>query len=132
VIANLSTHVIPRLNVDPPFGFRGVYDPDKADAALQNYPVQPVLMVLGEEDVGDKDRDDEPAALEQGRTRLDRGMNTFHAAQAAVTAHGWQLQWKLIELAGVGHSAAEVFGSRQVKAAIRSSLSKREENTVRS
>lgn len=132
MIANPSTHVIPSLNVDPPRGFRGVYDPDNADAALQNYLIQPVLMVLGEEDVGDKDRDDEPAALEQGRTRLDRGMNTFHAVQAAVTAHGWQLQWKLIELPGVGHSTAEVFGSRQVKAAIRSSLSKREENTVSS
>lgn len=62
VIANPSTHVIPSQNVDPPLGFRGVYDVDKADAALQNYLIQPVLMVLGEEDVGDKDRD-EPAAL---------------------------------------------------------------------
>jgi hypothetical protein len=128
IVANPSTHVQPSLGIEPPFGFKGIYGPDKAEAALRNYLAQHVTMVLGEEDLGDKDRDDEPAALQQGTTRYERGMNTFHAAQAAAAAHGWPLQWRLIQLPGVGHSNRDVFKSREVKAAIRSAMSARPDN----
>ena len=120
VIANPSTHVLPSTEIGAPFGFAGVYDKQESETALRNYLAQPVIMVLGKEDVGDKDRDDEPAALQQGKTRYERGMNTFRSAQAAAAAHNWPFQWKLIELSNVGHSAGDVFNSRQVKAAIRS------------
>lgn len=122
VIANPSTHVVPSLDIDPPFGFKRVYAPDHELQALQDYLAQPVILVLGKDDVGDKDRDDEPAAVQQGKTRYQRGMNTFHAAQAVAAAHAWTLQWKLIELPGVSHSAGEVFGSKQVKQALRDAL----------
>lgn len=131
VIANPSTHVLPSLEVEPPFGFRGVYDPGKAEAALRDYLAQPVILVLGEEDVGDKNRDDEPAALQQGRTRYERGMNTFRFAQATAAARGWPLRWHLIELPGIGHNSGDVFNSRPVKAAIRSALTGRGENSIR-
>lgn len=122
VIANPSTHVLPSFDTDPPFGLRGLYAPDRQLDALRNYLAQPVILVLGKDDVGDRDRDDEPAAVEQGKTPYERGMNTFRAGQVAAASHGWTLQWKLIELSGVGHSAGEVFSSKPVKQAIRDAL----------
>jgi pimeloyl-ACP methyl ester carboxylesterase len=122
VVANPSTHVLASLDTDPPFGFKGAYERGKEEGALRNYLAQPLIMVLGEEDVGDKDRDDEPAALQQGKTRYERGMNTFQAAQTYASAHDWPFHWQLIQLPGVGHSAREVYSAKPVKAALRAAL----------
>jgi len=130
VIANPSTHVLPSLDVDAPFGFAGAYEKHEAETAMRNYLAQPVIMVLGKDDVGDKDRDDEPAALQQGKTRYERGMNTFRSAQTAAAAHNWRFQWKLVELSNVGHSAGDVFNSQPVKAAIRSALASQASTTT--
>ncbi len=119
VIANPSSHVWPSVDVEAPFGFKGVYSPDQAEIALRNYLAQPVTMVLGESDTGDKDRDDEPAAAAQGKNRYQRGINAFHAAQAEAERRGWRFNWQLIELPGVGHSTADVFESKQVKQVLR-------------
>jgi hypothetical protein len=128
VIANPSTHVLASLEVEAPFGFKGVYDREKAEAALRNYLAEPVIMVLGQDDVGDKDRDDEPAARKQGKTRYKRGINTFRAAQSTAAARGWPFRWRLIELPGVGHSTSGVFKSREVTAALREVMAARGED----
>ena len=49
----------------------------------------------------------------QGKTRYDRGLNAYAAAKAEAQARGWPLNWRLVELPGVGHSAAKMFSSRQ-------------------
>jgi hypothetical protein len=122
IIANPSSHVWPSVDVNAPFGFGGIYASDEAQVALRNYLAQPVIMVLGKSDTGDKDRDDEAAAAAQGKNRYQRGMNVFHAAQAEAERRGWPFNWQLIELPGVGHNTEEVFTSKAVKQALRDAV----------
>jgi pimeloyl-ACP methyl ester carboxylesterase len=130
VVANPSTHVLASLDSDPPFGFKGVFEQGKEEGAVRDYLARPLIMVLGEEDTGDKDRDDEPAALQQGKTRYERGMNTFQAAQSYAAAHRWPFHWQLIQLPGVGHSAREVYSAKPVKAALRAALQPQTANSI--
>jgi pimeloyl-ACP methyl ester carboxylesterase len=118
VIANPSTYVLPDLEVEVPFGLKGVYPPEGREAALRNYLAQPVTILLGQEDLGDKDRDDSASARAQGDTRYERGLNTFRAAQAVAQAHAWPCNWRLVEVPGVGHNARTIFASPQALAAL--------------
>jgi hypothetical protein len=125
IIANPSSYVLPSLDVDAPFGFKDIYPPKQAEAALRDYLAQPVTMVLGKDDIGNKDLDEEPAALAQGRNRYVRGMNTFRTAQTEASRRGWPFQWQLVELPGVGHSTDEVFASKVVKQLLRDAIAGR-------
>jgi hypothetical protein len=118
VIANPSTYVLPDLEVEAPFGLKGVYPREGCEAALRNYLAQPVTILLGQEDLGDQDRDDSAPARAQGGTRYERGRNTFRAAQAVAQAHGWSCNWRLAEVPGVGHNARTMFASAQALAAL--------------
>jgi hypothetical protein len=113
VIANPSTWVLPSLDIDAPYGLRGVYSNDQATIELRRYLAEPVTVFLGQEDVGDEDRNDSPEALAQGTTRYDRGLNAFAAARKAAGSLGAPFGWRLVELPGVGHNAAKMFSSRQ-------------------
>jgi hypothetical protein len=125
IIANPASYVLPSLDVDAPFGFKGIYPPSQGEAALRDYLAQPVTVVLGKKDLGDEDLDKEPAAVAQGKNRYLRGTNTFYAAQAEASRRGWPFQWQLIELPGVGHSTNEVFASRAVKQLLRDAVATR-------
>lgn len=122
IIANPSSYVLPSLDVDAPFGFKSIYPPPQAEAALRDYLAQPLTLVLGREDLGSKDLDEEPAAVAQGQNRYLRGTNVFHAAQAEASRRGWPFQWQLIELPRVGHSTDEVFASKAVKQLLRDAV----------
>jgi hypothetical protein len=113
VIANPSTWVLPSLDIDAPYGLRGVYSNDQATIELRRYLAEPVTVFLGQEDLGDEDRNDSPEALAQGVTRYERGLNAFAAARKAAGSLGVPLGWRLVELPGVGHNAAKMFSSRQ-------------------
>jgi len=45
-------------------------------------------------------------------------MNTYRAAQKLAQARGWAFNWRLVEVPGVGHSAARMFRSEQAIAAL--------------
>jgi poly(3-hydroxybutyrate) depolymerase len=122
IIANPSSYVLPSADVDAPFGFRGVYPSQQAEAALRDYLAMPITIVLGKEDVGNKDLDEEVAAVSQGKNRYLRGMNTFRAAQTEASRGNWPFQWKLIELPRIGHSTDEVYGSKAVKQVLRDAV----------
>lgn len=119
VIANPSTHVVPSLNVDAPFGLGGLYDDQGSQAELRRYLAQPVTIFLGEDDTGDKDLNETAAAKAQGATRLERGLNTYFAAKKLAAAQGWPFNWRLVEVPDVGHSARRMFSSWEVFAALR-------------
>ncbi|MGO8734643.1 MAG: hypothetical protein ACLQVM_17850 [Terriglobia bacterium] len=118
VIANPSTYVLPDLEVKAPFGLKGVYPPEGREAALQNYLAQPVTILLGQEDLGENDQDESVLARKQGGNRYERGLNTFHAAQALAQAHAWPCNWRLVEVPGVAHDAGDMFASPQAIAAL--------------
>src|SRR5262245_29236517 len=90
-----------------------VYSGGEAAAQLRRYLAAPVTIFLGQEDLGDENRNDGPEAVAQGKTRYERGLNAYAAAKAEAQARGWLLNWRLVELPGVGHSAAKMFSSRQ-------------------
>ena len=119
VIANPSTYVFPSLTTAPPYGFGGVYSANDSVAELRRYLALPLTIFLGQEDTGDKDRSDTPAALAQGGTRYDRGRNAYRAARDLARSRGWAFNWRLVEAPGVGHSASKMFATREAVAALR-------------
>ena len=119
ILANPSTWVIPSAAAAAPFGFGGM---GQDDAALRAYLAQKVTVLLGTADIGSIDLATGPQAMAQGPNRHERGLNAFHAAQAAAANHGWPFGWTLLEVAGVGHSATRMFGSAQAVQAVRQAL----------
>jgi hypothetical protein len=91
----------------------GVYPANKAEEELRRYLRAPVTIFLGAADQGDANRDDSREAMQQGVTRYERGLNTFHAARAMAQTKGWTFGWRLVEVPGVGHSATKMFASPQ-------------------
>ena len=75
-------------------------------------------IYLGESDTRADDRDTDPAALAQGASRHQRGLNTFNAAKKLAQAHGWTFNWRLLELPGVGHNAKKMFAAPQASEAL--------------
>ena len=118
VIANPSTYVFPSLT-KAPYGFGGVYSANDSAAELRRYLALPITIFLGQEDTGDEERNDSPAAVAQGVTRYDRGRNAYRAARDLARSRGWAFNWRLVELPGVGHSARKMFATREAAAALR-------------
>jgi hypothetical protein len=118
VIANPSTYVLPSLTVAAPYGLGGVYPAARGEAELRRYLQQPMTILLGTADIGDKGRNDSPSARAQGATRYQRGLNTFRAGEKLASARGWTFGWRLVEVPGVGHSAGKMFSAPQAIAAL--------------
>lgn len=108
VIANPSLHVAPVLSVDAPYGFGGVFSEFEAYATLKRYLASPITIYLGLEDTGTKHLVDSKAAMRQGKNRLERGRNIFRQAQEVARKRGWQFNWRLVEVPGVGHSSKKL------------------------
>jgi hypothetical protein len=93
-----------------------------SDSELRRYLAQPMTLLLGTADVKvTPDLDTRPPAMRQGANRHERGLNVFRAAQALAKDKGWQFNWKLDEVPGVGHSAPGMYGSAQAADAFTSS-----------
>jgi hypothetical protein len=108
--------VFPSLEIAAPYGLGNVYaEPDGA-AALRRYLEQPLTIYLGQGDTRDDARN--PEALAQGDSRYQRGINVFNAAKMLAQQRGWRLNWRLVELAGVGHSARKMFSAPQALEAL--------------
>jgi pimeloyl-ACP methyl ester carboxylesterase len=111
VIANPSTYVFASLQTRAPFGLGGVYSPKTAEAELKRYLQAPVTIFLGQEDVGEENLSETPAARAQGENRHERGLNAYRTAQALAQSRGWAFNWRLVELPGVGHNTVRMFSS---------------------
>ncbi len=119
IIANPSTWLWPSREERFPFGFGGLPPALSDDAALRSYLAQPVTMLLGTADIKHGgDLNVSPGAERQGENRLERGKNTFRAAQRLARDRGWTFNWHLIEVPDVGHSARRMFGSAEALTAL--------------
>ena len=117
VVANPGSYVLPSLEVAAPYGLGKVYAGAEGEAQLRRYLELPLTIYLGEADTRD-DRDDSPEARAQGASRHQRGVNTFNAARTLAQSRGWTLNWRLVELPGVGHNAQKMFAAKQVSDAL--------------
>jgi pimeloyl-ACP methyl ester carboxylesterase len=118
VIANPSTYVFASLQTKAPFGLGGVYSPKTAEAQLQRYLQTPVTIFIGQDDVGEEDLSETPAARAQGDNRYARGLNAYRTAQTLAQSRGWTFNWRLVELAGVGHDTRKMFSSTDAVGAL--------------
>jgi len=118
VIANPGTHVFPDLKVKAPFGFGAVYPKEAAEAQLRRYLGQPVTIYLGQEDTEDLD-EVATAAMPQGATRYERGLNAFKAAQSLAQSRSWAFNWRLVETPGIGHKAEKMFAAKEAWEALK-------------
>jgi pimeloyl-ACP methyl ester carboxylesterase len=115
VIANPSSHVMPDEAEAAPYGF-GLLP--KAKTALKAYLALPLTIYLGSRDTGGRNLSTAPAARRQGENRLLRGRAVFRAAADLAAANGWPLGWRLVEAAGVGHSARRMLAAPEIDAAL--------------
>ncbi|TCW87309.1 hypothetical protein C5O80_05150 [Burkholderia sp. SRS-46] len=118
VIANPSTWVMPSVTDAAPFGFGGLGAARDADDALRAYLAQPVTVLLGTADIGNRHLVHGRMADAQGPTRHARGLVAFQAARAAAERHGWAFNWRLVEVPGVGHDATRMFASPEAFGAV--------------
>lgn len=87
--------------------------PENPRSSLERYLGREVTIVLGE-----LDRDSaslllevSPAAMAQGANRLDRGLGYDQHVRGLARAAGLPFRHRLIRLAGVGHTAADVLAA---------------------
>ena len=91
--------------------------PENPRSSLERYLGRDVTIVLGE-----LDRDSaslllevSPAAMAQGANRLDRGVRYDQHVRGLARAAGLPFRHRLIRLAGVGHTAADVLAAPQTR-----------------
>lgn len=118
VIANPSSYVLPTRQARFPYGFGDLPADMGDDTALRRYLAQPLTIFLGSADLLAKDLDMLPAAMAQGVTRYQRGLNSFRMAQALAREKDWAFNWRLVEVPGAGHDVRRMYGSSQASAAL--------------
>lgn len=119
VIANPGTYLWPTRESRFPDGFGGLPERWSDDEAIRRYLAQPVTLLLGTADLKqDADLSMRESAVAQGANRYERGSNVYRSAQKLAKDRGWEFNWRLIEVPGVGHSASRMFRSEQAIAAL--------------
>jgi hypothetical protein len=85
--------------------------------SLERYLGRDVTIVLGELDHDEASRllEVSPAAMAQGANRLDRGLRYDQHVRGLARAAGLPFRHRLIRLAGVGHTAADVLTAERAR-----------------
>jgi hypothetical protein len=101
------------------YGFDGAPGYVDADArrSLERYLGRDVTIVLGalDNDGGSLLLEVSPAAMAQGANRFDRGVRYDQHVRALARAAGLPARHRLIQLAGVGHTAGDVLAAAAVR-----------------
>jgi hypothetical protein len=105
VIANSSLHVLPASGTKPPAGYAGLFSEFERHQRVKAYLDLPITIYLGQDDTGEKYLVKTEQAMQQGRTRLERGRYVFHLAEKVAREKGWNFNWKLVEVPNIGHSS---------------------------
>jgi poly(3-hydroxybutyrate) depolymerase len=103
IAANPGYYTFPIQNVNYPYGLKGTPVANQLDPVVF---ARDFVLLLGAEDTnqGDPNLRKTPEADAQGLTRFARGINYFQTAtRVAETAHV-KFNWRLVTVAGVGHS----------------------------
>jgi hypothetical protein len=91
--------------------------PDNPRRSLERYLARDVTIVLGEldDDGASLLLEVSPAAMAQGANRLDRGLRYHQHVRGRARAAGLPFRHRLVRLAGVGHTAADVLAAAQTR-----------------
>ena len=120
VAANPGSHLFPTRDAAFGYGFGGLPGELADDAAIRRYLAAPLTLYLGANDIDPNhpSMDRSPAAMAQGRTRYERGLACFAAAQKLAAERGWPCNWRLVETPGVEHDAARMFAAPASESAL--------------
>jgi poly(3-hydroxybutyrate) depolymerase len=118
VLANPGSHLFPTRDLPAPYGFGGLPRELGSDSALKRYLAQPVTIYLGTADTGSENLPQAQSARKQGKTRYERGLNCFRAAEKLAKANGWAFNWRLVEAPKVGHDNKLMFDHKNVAEAL--------------
>ena len=119
VIANPGTLVWADLAIKAPYGLRDLPAGTGDAEGLRRYLAQPISLYLGQDDT--EIDDDLPLgrqAQQQGGNRLERGRTVFRAAEAKARESKMAFNWRLVEVAGVGHTARKILGNPEASTAL--------------
>ena len=120
VAANPGSDLFPRRDWKYGYGFGGLPENVSDDAALQNYLAAPLTVYLGlnDNDPNHPELDRSAAAELQGKFRLERGHNCFDYAQKLAHEHGWQFNWRKVEVAGIAHDGKAMLAAKAAETAL--------------
>ncbi len=120
VASNPGTDLFPRRDWEYGFGFGGLPAGLSDDAALRSYLAAPLTLYLGlaDTDPNHPELDRSAAAEREGRFRLQRGRNCFDFAQQLALEHGWQFNWRKVEVPAIAHDAKKMFAAPQAGEAL--------------
>ena len=120
VAANPGSDLFPRRDWKYGYGFGGLPENLSDDAALQNYLAAPLTVYLGlnDNDPNHPELDRSAAAELQGKFRLERGRNCFDYAQKLAHEHGWQFNWRKVEVAGIAHDGKAMLAATAAETAL--------------
>lgn len=105
IAANPGWYLVPDYEFRFPFGLRGA---PIGRATLRNAFACNFTLLLGTADTNYANMRNDPDALAQGNTRYDRGHFYFRRSRAVAAQLGAPFDWRLREVAGVGHEAARM------------------------
>jgi hypothetical protein len=119
VISNPSSYTLPTEKADFPYGFGGLPDELRTDEVFKAYVSQPVTIYVGSKDViRDEYFDDSAKADEQGRSRFERGKNSYEFARRLAQEKGWPFRWKLVVAEGIEHDHEKMFNHNDCATAL--------------
>ena len=120
VAANPGSDLFPRRDWKYGYGFGGLPENVSDDAALKNYLAAPLTLYLGlnDKDPNHSELDHSTGAELQGKFRLERGRNCFDFAQKLAHEHGWQFNWRKVEVAGIAHDGKAMLAAQEVEDAL--------------
>ena len=120
VACNPGSDLFPRSDWKFGYGYGGLPQELSDDAALQRYLAAPLTLCLGLQDLDPNHPElDRSAAAElEGRFRLERGRNCFEFAQKLAQEHGWQFNWRKVEIPGIAHDGKAMLEAKEVQVAL--------------
>jgi len=119
VAANPGSHLFPTRDQEFGYGLGGLPAELSSDDVLRRYLAAPLTIYLGTDDIYPRPSfDDSPAAMRQGKHRLERGRACYAAAEALARARGWTFNWRKVETPGIGHDAAFMFAAKETGDAV--------------
>ena len=118
VLANPSAYVAPTRKAKFPYGYGGLPSAISGDKQIRRYLAMPITVYLGKEDNRLQGLDTSRGAYAQGENRRERGEAVFREAEATAKAKGWPFGWRLVEVAGVGHTGDGMYARLEAVTAL--------------
>lgn len=105
VAANAGWYTMPEANARFPYGMK-----EAPDADPRGFLNRELVVLLGADDIESENLRSDRQAMEQGSTRLDRGLAFYASARRSASESGASLRWSLIVVPGIEHDHGAMAG----------------------